>query len=355
MDQLDQIAKAIANPWKLGKVIDLSPAINVLENQWGLINQLGIFNNEPKSQKQVLVPRTFDKDVILTDRNWDERNNAMSGVDRDVLPMVIPHFPVDDAITPNDVDGNVDWDSLLQGGNDTLTVNKVRAEKMARIRRAHALTLEFARAQMLRDGSVYAPNGTVVTNFYTEFGLTRQVINMDLASATDNPIGKFEDVFAGIQDGVSSGQLITDIIVLCSPEFFNALITNPFIFESYQYFQQPQGPRLLNGRLTASGTLDARYRTFDYAGMTFIEVRGNVNGTAYVEAGKAYAFPRGTDSFRTYFAPANRFASVNRTASESYYFEYLNEKDDIIEIMTETNFMNALLRPQIVVTLDMAA
>jgi hypothetical protein len=351
----EQIKKAIANPFQLGRVIDLSPEINVVTNQWGLLNQLGIFRTELKTQKQVLVPRTFDEDTILTDRNWDERNNTIKRVQRDVLPMVIPHFPVDDAITPNDVDGQVDWDSLLQGGNGILAVDKVRAEKMMTIRKAHALTLEFARAQMLRDGTVYAPNGTVVTNFYTEFGLTRQTIFMDLASATDNPIGKFEDVFASIQDGVSTGQVITDVLVLCSPSFFNALITNAFVFESYQYFQQPQGPRLLNGRLTATGTLDARYRTFEYAGMTFVEVRGSVNGTPYVADGQAYAFPRGTDSFRTYFAPANRFNSVNKTAQESYYFEYLNEKDDIIELMTETNFMNALLRPQIVVTLDMDA
>ena len=353
---MEQIKKAIANPFQLGKVVDLSPEVNVLTNQWGMINQLGIFRNEPKSQKQVLVPRTFDEDTVLTDRNWDERNNTIKRVQRDVLPMVIPHFPVDDAITPNDVDGMVDWDSLLQGGNGILAVDKVRAEKMETIRRAHALTLEVARAQLIRDGSVYAPNGTVVTNFYTEFGLTRQVINLDLASTTDNPIGKFEDVFAGIQDGVQSGQVISDVIVLCSPSFFNALITNPFVFESYQYFQQPQGPALLNGRLTANALgLDGRYRTFNYAGMLFVEVRGSVNGQPYVADGQAYAFPRGTDSFRTYFAPANRFSTVNRTALESYYFEYLNEKDDIIEIMTETNFLNALLRPQVVVTLDMDA
>ena len=71
-------------------------------------------------------------------------------------------------------------------------------------------------------------------------------------------------------------------------------------------------------------------------------------------AGEAYMFPLGTDSFRTYFAPANRFSTVNRAALESYMFEYRNEKDDIIEIMSETNFVNALLRPQAVITLDKA-
>lgn len=348
---MDSITKAtIANPFKLGEAIDLSPEINVLVNQWGLYQKLGLFTTENKTQKQVLVPRTYDQDTVLEDRNWSERNNTLKGVNRDVLPLVIPHFPVDDAITPQDIDGKIDWDSLLTGGNALLTIEKARAKKMLAIRKAHALTLEVARAQLIRDGSVYAPNGTVTTNFYTEFGLTRQVVKMDLASNTANPLSKFEDVYAGIQDGIGNGVIISDFIALCSPEFFNALITNSFVYESYQYFRQPQGPDLMNGRLT--GGPDARFRQFDYAGMTFIEVRGKVNGVPYVEAGKAYVLPRGTDSFRTYFAPAERLDTVNTTAQESYYFEFIDQKKGIIEIMTETNFMNALLRPQCIVTLD---
>lgn len=345
---------AIANPFQLGKVVDLSSSINIIPNHWGLINQLGLFKNEPKSQKTVLVPRTTETTTVLTDRNWDGRNNTIKGGDRDVLPLVIPHFPVDDAITPNDVDGQVDWDSLLAGGNNVLSVDRVRAEKMKRIRNAHALTLEVARMQMLKDGSVYAPNGTVTTNFYTEFGLIRQTEFLNLASTTVNPLSAVKAAYGGIQDGIKNGQIVSNIVALCSPEFFTSLITNPFVVESYQYFQQNQGAGILNQRLS-SGGFDARYEVFTYGGITFIECRGVVNGTPYVEADKAYAFPMGTDSFRTYFAPANRFASINKTAMESYYFEYKNEKDDIIEIMTETNFANALLRPQTVVTLSSAA
>ena len=346
---------AIANPFKLGKVADLSQEINIIPNTWGVIQTLGIFRNEPKAQKTVLIPRTTEEDAIAVDRNWDERNSAIKGGKRDVLPLVIPHYPIDDTITPNDVDGNVDWDSLMAGGNATLTVDRVRAEKMARLRRAHALTMEYARAQLLKDGSVYAPNGTVTTNFYTEFGTARETKYFNLASTTDNPISKVEVALAYIQDHLKSGDVVSDFVALCSPEFFSALISNPFVYESYQYFAQSQGPALMNGRLVAGRPWDARFRWFEYGGVKFIEVRGQINGVNYVEANKAYMLPMGTDSFRTFFAPANRFATVNRTAQEVYYFEYANQKDDIIEIMSESNFLNALLRPDTVITLDKAA
>src|SRR5690606_1903317 len=218
-----------------------------------------------------------------------------------------------------------------------------------------ALTLEYARMQLLKDGTVFAPNGTVVTSFYTEHGLTRQPIPLDLAPTTDNPLAKVSDVYAQVQDSVESDQIVTDVIALCCPEFFDALISNPFVVESYQYWAQPQGMEVLNQRLGTRAPLDRRYRVFDYGGVTWIEVRGGVGGERYVEEGEAYIFPRGTDSFRTFFAPANKFASVNKEAQQVYLFTTMGEKDDKIELEFETNFLNAVVRPQIVITLTMDA
>lgn len=350
-----QLNKAIGNIFVPGKRIDITPTVEVVGNTWGLMNALGLFEHEMKSQKLVQINTVEDVDTLLTDRNWDERKNTMKRGERKYTTVAIPHFPVQDAVLPNDLDGNTDIDALFAGRIDMpLTLQSVMSKKLLAMRKAAALSLEYARMQLIKDGSVYAPNGTVVTNFYTEFGVTRQTINLDLASTTVNPLGKVGGVFAQVQDSVLSGDVVTDIVALCSPEFFEALITNAFVTESYQYFNQAQGPQILNQRLATRAPLDARYRVFDYGGITFIEVRGGVGGVRYVEAGKAYVFPRGTDSFRTFFAPANKFASINQTAQEVYAFTYANEKDDIIELETETNFLNALVRPQIVMTLDMA-
>ena len=341
------------NPVQFGKVVDLSSGINIIPNQWGLMQRLGLFTHQYNRTKTVLIPRTTEGEHVLQDRNWDERNPSISGGAKDWLALPIPHFPVDDAITPNDVDGNIDWASVITGGTQLETIESKRAEKMERIRRAHALTLELARLQLIKNGTAYAPNGTINVNYYTEFGISRTELPVDLTSTTVRPNIALEGAIAHLQDGVmSSVGVATDFIALCSPSFFSALTNNPFVTEQYLYTQRPQGDALLNGRLTAGSPLDARYRTFDYAGILFIEVRGSINGVDYIEEDKAYMFPRGTDAFETHFAPANRLSTVNQTALESYYFEYINEKDDIIEIMTETNFLNVLKRPELVVTLS---
>lgn len=342
----------IANPFVPGRAIDLSEQLNIIPNQWGLFEQLGIFQNELKSQKTVMIPRITETEAIAVDRNWDERNSAITGGARDYLTLAIPHFPLDDHVTPNDVDGLIDFDALMSGGDTLEMIPRVMARKMERIRRTHALTLEFARAQVIRDGSVYAPRGTVNINYYTEFGVTRQTVPMGLASTTVDPLQNVNGAIALIQDGLQSGNIVDGFVALCSPSFFNALITNPFVVESYRYFSQNQGTSILNQRLGTGMGLDARYRVFVYGGVTFIEVRGNVNGVPYVADGEAYMFPQSSDVFRTYFAPANRLDTVNTTAQEVYMYQYVDQKMGAIDLLSESNFLNAVLRPQAVITLD---
>lgn len=343
---------AITNdPRQYGKAIERTEEINLIPNNWGLLQQLRLFTNKYSSQKTILIPRTTENESILEDRNWDERNPSLSGAQRDYLPLQIPHYPVDDAILPNDVDGNITWDSVRDGGLQLETINEKRVEKMERIRRAHALTLEFARMQVLKNGTVYSPRNTVTINYYSQYGISRYVESVDLASTTVAPNEAIESAIGHLQDSLMTGDVATGFVALCSPEFYGALISNPFIQERYFHIQNSQQAPLLVDRLTAGSPLDARYRTFDFAGVTFIEVRGAVAGTPYITAGDAYMFPRGTAGFETWFAPANRLSTINTRAQESYLFEYVNRKDDIIELMSETNFLNVLKRPDQVITL----
>ena len=46
---------------------------------------------------------------------------------------------------------------------------------------SHMQLKEKAFAQLLADGTVYSPNGTISTNFYTEFGVTRRKLISCLA------------------------------------------------------------------------------------------------------------------------------------------------------------------------------
>ena len=358
----------VIDPNNINGLVDLTATINVIPNNWGLFNQLGIFDVERKSLKTIQVPRTEWDEGLIPDRNWDERNTASRGPTRSYLTASIPHFPLDDYITPNDIDGKVAFTEIY-AGTQIETVAATRARKMLQIRMNHSLTLEAARAELITTGNVYAPSGTLrqsygdTINWYNEFGVTRSEFTMPLADETANPLVSVEPIIAAIQDNLKSGAIVERLVAVASPTFFNALISHPYVIDAYKYYAQIQGQSVLTGRLNASAYgLDARYRTFDFGGILWIEYRGsyvdrNTGVTVpYIPAGDAYAFPRVSSNamFKTYFAPANRFDTINTVAQESYFFEYMGEKQDKIELMTESNFMNAVLQPQALVRISIA-
>jgi len=132
--------------------------------------------------------------------------------------------------------------------------------------------------------------------------------------------------------------------VLASPEFFAKLISHASIKTAYQYYMSTQEP--LRQRL---GGANALHRRFEFGGTTFIEMRDTYAGQCLITAGEAFMVPLGTDAFRTYFSPANRFGLVNTLGEQAYVFETADPKGTKIEIESESNFVNALLRPALVV------
>jgi hypothetical protein len=343
-----------------GKVVDRTDELLVVPNNVGITNALGLFTNTYSSQKNIEIVRTTRKATLLEDRNWDERNQTIAGREADSLLLKIPHFPADDSITPNDIDGIVRGGGSLVEVAELETVANVRADKMFDLREAHGLTLEAARMQLITQGTAYAPRATVVTNFYTEFGITRVEEGINLAAASD-PRTQINDAKKAVRAGLTGGQAgtVRAFVALASDSFFQALLQNAYVTDALKYVDQGQALSILLGRGGSDvAGLDARFESVTLFGVTWINAgaAGYENAAGafvpFVPEGDAYIMPVGVrDLFKTYYAPANRFGSVNRAAQGSYWFEYMNEKDDIIEIMTEQNFLNAMLNPAAIVRL----
>lgn len=325
-------------------VIDQTQNLMIVPNQWGLINSLGIFENEPVAENTIQLEKITKDQATIVDKVRGERNTQSKDYVREVRAFVIPHFPFDDYITPKDIQGK-----RAYGSEGVETLDAVRARKLERIRKSHAQTLEVARAQLITVGTAYAPTGTVSANYYTEFGITRTVIDFLFGATTSDVRGFIEQGIADIQDKAFSGDIAGGFVALCSPVFFTKLINHATTVTAYQYYTSTQEP--LRQRLDATG-LDGRFREFYHAGVRFIEYRGSFGGTALIPSGDAYLFPTNIgDSFKTFFAPAEKFDLVNTLGEEAYAFEYADPKGEKIEIQSESNFLNVLRRPAVVVRL----
>lgn len=316
---------------------DLTEELMIVPNTWGLINELGIFNNQPVAENTITFEESNSTIGLISDQVRGTRANVNSDDTRKVRSYALPHFPLDDFISPSDVRG-----IRAYGSDNAETVDAVMQRKIERIRRNHAITLEYARCVALTTGDIYAPNGTVTGNYYTDFGITKKSINFALAGAGD-VIAKGEEAIAHIQDNIMNGEVVTSVTAICSPEFFSALIANAGVKDAYKFYTstaEPQRNRVGTGL----------YRTFSHGGVDYIEYRGNYNGEALIPAGKAYFIPRGTEeTFISHFGPANKFGSLGTLGEESYMWAYRDAKDSKIEIESEANFLNLVRRPQCVV------
>jgi hypothetical protein len=332
------IIRSFANGFE---VADWTQEIVTIPNSWGTIGQLGLFDVEPVAEHTVYFEEINHNGGMILDRVRGERAQVSKDSDRKIHTFAIPHFPISDAISPQDLQGK----RAYGNPNAVETMAAVRTRKMEALRRRHAMLLEVARAQLITAGTVYAPNGTVSQNWYTEFGITRKVVDFVLGTGTTEVIAKIEEGIAHIQDN-ALGESVSGTLTLCSPEWFAKLIAHASVKTAYQYYSSTQEP--LRNRLASGFGVQRR---FEYGGTTFIEMRDtDYAGNRMIPAGDAYMVPTGTTGvFKTHFSPANRFDLVNTLGEEVYMFETADIKGTQIDIDTESNFVNALYRPALVV------
>lgn len=328
---------------------DWTEEVNIIPNSWGTIAALNIFSEEPVAEHNVTFEKVTKNGALIVDRVRGDRSNINADYAREVHSFVVPHFPLSTYISPNDVQGK----RAYGNPSNAETIEFVRARKLERIMQDHMWTLEAARAQCLTLGTAYAPSGTVNQSWFTEFGKTQTVINFAFSTSTTDLIGGIESIVAAIQD---NGGLITmsGVVVLCAPDWFQSLIGHPTMKTAYQYYTTQGQPQILRERL-ASTAADANtlagHRTFEFGGVAFIEMRDAYNGTPLIPTGTAVAVPTGTDYFRTYFSPANRFFTVNTLGEKVYAFETPSLDGTEIKIDTESNHISALIRPEITIKL----
>ena len=319
------------------ELTDYTEELLIVPNQWGLVNEMGLFSSEGVADHSITIEEITESAGLILDRVRGDRNNQNKDYTRKLHSFPVPHFPLDDYITPQDVQGKRAYGQ--PNAADTLAA--VRARKLQRIRQSHAWTLEAARMQALTAGTVYSPNGTVSVNWFTSFGVTQKTVDFVLGTNTTNVLAKIEEVIAHIQDNLGNGGQTSGVMALCSPEFFSALIAHDTIKAAYQFYASTQEP--LRNRLGGDTTM---YRQFIYGGCRFVEYRGAYNGTKLIPAKDAVFVPMGVeDLFVTYFGPANKFDFVNTVGEEAYAFEFLDPKGEKIEIQSESNFLNVLRRP----------
>lgn len=341
-------------------VVERDQLINKIRNKYGVANQLGLFENRYKSQKTITIGYTTDDEVgLLEDRNYEDRHQSVTGYSRQEVHFKIPRFPIHDAITPADIDGQVAWEQVVadvSGAIQLETIGNIRAQKMARNREAIAQVLEYARMKLISTGDVYMPNATAgVKNIFTEYGVTQPIVPFALNSSTTNPLEKCEEAHDTALDGLEAGVVSPAVIAFCGKTFFNKMVTNGFVTNMNLQIGDQLARQQLTDLLPSGMGLDRRYKVFEYGGIFWIKVPDSYKGVAFIPDAEARVFPMADAGmlFATYFAPENTFSAVNKVAQEVYWHEKVID-DRLIEIKGESNFANWCFHPKAIVKCTIA-
>ncbi|MEW6415829.1 MAG: major capsid protein [Pseudomonadota bacterium] len=320
----------------------LTTAINLVPNRYGRIEQLGLFPAKPVRTRQIIVEEYAGKLNLLPTKPPGSPGTVGERGTRKLRSFIIPHIPHDDVVLPEEVQG------IRAFGSETEmeAISGVMARHLETMRNKHAITLEHLRMGALK-GQILDADGSTIYDLYTEFGLSQTSINFDLANANSDIKGHCYDLLSEIEDKLQ-GEFMTDVRVLCSPEFFRALTTHKEVKAAYTNWQQ--GAILIND--VRSG--------FAFAGITFEEYRGqatDVNGTVrkFIAPGEAHAFPLGTvDTFATYFAPADFNETVNTLGQPLYAKQEPRKFDRGTDLHTQSNPLPMCHRPGVLVKLTSA-
>ena len=335
------ITRSYANAFEVN---DYTQELAIVPNSWTLLSDSGLFADEFLTTRTVTFDQVDNTLGLISDQQWGAKPQANKDDVRKIHSWAIPHFPVVDALLPSDIQGVRAYGNQ----NQAMTEAEALARKITRIRKNYDVTKEVAAFKTLTTGTAYAPNGTVVTNFFSDMGITQTAVDFVLGTPGTDVIGKVETVVAAMQDNAQTGDVITSVIGYASPEFFAKLIAHAKIQAAYTYYSATAGQEILRNR--AGGMESGLYRQFVFGGIRFIEVRTILAGQRLVPANECVFVPTGTsDSFVRYHAPANKLGFVNTIAEAAYLWTTRDAKGERIEIDAESNFLTTLRRPQLVI------
>jgi hypothetical protein len=303
----------------------------------GHFDRIGLFRQRPISTTTASVEWLDGVLNLLVSQPRGGPALLNKGGKRKQDSFVVPHFPLDDVILPNEIQ-NI---RAFGSENSAETQAGVLARKLADMRRKHDLTREWLQMGAVK-GIIADGDATTIYSMFTKFGVTQKVIDFDTDDANGDMNAKCREVVWHIEDNLK-GDMMNGVRCECSRTFYDAFVAHASVKEAFKYFQTTQQ---LSGDFS---------KGFVFAGIEFVPFNASTTdpaGTArkFVEDDYAYAYPLGTnETFIEIVAPGNFLDTVN-TPGLPYYARIEPRKMNAgLDIHTEMNVLPLCTRPEVLV------
>lgn len=320
-------------------MLALTAAMNYLPNNYGRLNEMNLFPEKSVRFRQIAIEEQNGILNLLPTMTPGAPATVGTRGKRKMRSFTIPHIPHDDVVLPEEVQGIRAFGSE----NQVQSVAHVLTDHLQNMRNKHAITLEHLRMGALK-GIILDSDGSELVNLYDAFGIKPKVISLGLKTGTTDIKQKCLQVLRHLEDELR-GEVMSGVHCLVSAEFFDMLTSHPKVKEAYERWQSGAAFR------------DDMRSGFTFAGITFEEYRGRAidpdgNVRAFIEPEQGHCFPLGTtQTFVTYFAPADFNETVNTLGKPLYAKQAPRKFDRGTDLHTQSNPLPMCQRPGVLIKL----
>lgn len=337
------IARSIDN---VNQLIDWTETILEVPNQYGWVKNQGVFQTTGTPQTAIVFDKDSSNTTLLPQTSRRERNMTYNGPrSLETFSLPLAYFKHGDAITPEDIQ------NYRRPGDSDMeeTLDRVRAVKFEDMRRAVDQTHEYIMVQAIK-GVTTTPEGTILADMFTEFGVAQPSIDFDLGTATTNVDGKVSELKRTVTKNAQTGGIIRGHEVMVDETWFDKFKNHSKVKEAYLNSTSNSRYQDDIAEYQSWGITDV----FDYQGVRFLTypaefVKPDGTSEKAVATDEGHAIPRVNDLFRGHYGPSNKLSNVNEAGSEMFSWEYRDPKDEAHEMEVETSPLFFATKPKTLV------
>ena len=328
-------------------MFSLTAAIDKLPYKPGRIEQLGLFESKPSTNRHAVVEERQGRlSLLSTAARGSQNQTTQRSPTRKARAFMIPHVPQWDELLAEDLEGKRAF-----GSEDQEEIfSQVLADRLQTMKNNHEATWEYHRAGALH-GIVLDNDGTTpIVNWFTEFGITQVSVNVDFTDSGNydqaNPTTDMKTLCGQIQRTMQvqlGNTPFTGIRAFCGGRFFDAFTHHATVRKAYERYQENQFARELQ---IMTGNGPPRPTGFMFGDIAWENYRGFVGTTNFFNPLEAIVFPEGTsDIFIEVPGPADFIETVNTRGQRYYAKQERIPFDKGVMLHTQSNVLFMCTRP----------
>jgi len=320
----------------------LTEAINIPPYQTGRLAQLGLFTDTPIATTYAKIGVKDGEFTIIPSRERGGPTNKNMSQRPDTKLVPIPHFPLEDAITP------ADFQNVLAWGEDRVfeTFGGVVNARLLDMRGKHDQTHAHLDWGAL-NGLILDADGYELLDLYETFGVDGTPESFALATATTDVADLTRGVKADIRKALK-GAPMTGVRILAGENFFRRYVGHDTVKDAYKYYTSINNPNrdgLEDGFAHAGSVIE---RVDEEFAVRLAD--GTLETRPAIAPDEAVAVPLGTPYFKRYVSPPDTIHDANQAPDpSSKVFVSTDERPHGkgYDIHTESNVLPVCLRPQV--------